>query len=83
MKRWAILWREKTRREGKRSYIIWDATISGESDCRPYLFETRGKAREFIQERYGYIAKRRDLRAEPFGWKMTKAVRVVVEVKIA
>ena len=47
-------------------------------DCLPALFRTRREAREYINEKYGYIRTRKDLRAEPHFWRMPRAVRVSV-----
>jgi len=42
------------------------------------LFRTRQAAREWIKTKYGYIAERPDLQAEPHGWRMPKAVKVKI-----
>jgi hypothetical protein len=42
------------------------------------LFHTRREARLYIDEKFGYIRRRIDLRVEPHGWRMPRAVRVVV-----
>lgn len=71
--RWGLLWRSYNLLDGERSYIMWD---NGE----PLLFRTRREARSYQRERYGYIAKRRDLRKEPHGWRMPLPVRVAVRI---
>jgi len=68
---WAIEWRSKNRLDGERRHLQWDGELR--------LYRTRREAREFINEWYGYIQHRADLRAEPHGWRMPVAVRVVVE----
>jgi hypothetical protein len=42
------------------------------------LFPTKKKAEARITERYGYVRTRKDLRAEPHGWRMPKAIRVEI-----
>jgi hypothetical protein len=44
------------------------------------LFKTRKECRSWIKGTLGYIAKRKDLRVEPHGWKVPKAVRVRVTI---
>jgi hypothetical protein len=67
--RWAALWR----------------SIHGEhflfENYQPALFRTRRAAQAYIEERYGYIRARPDLRSNPHGWRMPKAVRVTVSVR--
>lgn len=76
---WGILWRSENRLDGV------DRRLVGVSHhpSRTLLFETRKAARAFIRSRYGYIAKRRDLRAEPHGWRMPIPVRVTISVEVA
>jgi hypothetical protein len=74
-KSWAVAWESKNSRE-HRSHYLWDM---GQA---PALFRTRALARAFADERLGYIRKRPDLRAEPYGWKMPQAVRVTVTVDV-
>ena len=72
--RWGVLWRSESRLDGKREYVKWY-----HSD--PLLFYTRAQAREWIAEHYGYLRTRADLKAEPYGWKMPKVVRVAVRIE--
>ena len=74
MERWAALWREKNKLNGKRERFILAGT-------HPLLFKTRKLCNEFIQKEYGYYKDRADLRSEPFGWKIPKAVRVLVTLE--
>lgn len=69
--RWAVMWRSVNLLDGIIRHWIWDAG-------RPVLFRSRRDAREWIEERYGYIRQRPDLRAEPHGWKMPEPVKVEV-----
>ena len=73
--RWTILWRENNRLDGRREFFMWDPGTAG-----PYLFRTRREAREEIKKRWGYIARRPDLRKEPHGWKMPVPMKVTVHL---
>lgn len=44
------------------------------------LFTTKAQCQRYIKERFGYIAKRPDLRREPHNRRMPKPVRVTVAV---
>jgi hypothetical protein len=71
MKAWMVAWTRDNRVDGRTRALLWTPP-----------FHTRREAREYINDRYGYIRKRPDLRAEPHGWHMPEAVRVEVrEVK--
>ena len=71
---WAALWHSNNRLDGLRESIIYENQI-------PKLFPTRKEAREWIVLRYGYIKTRQDLRREPHGWRMPRAVKVEVILK--
>ena len=47
----------------------------------PWLFYTRRACRDFIDQEYGYIKTRPDLKAAPHFWKMPQAVKVAVILK--
>lgn len=47
----------------------------------PALFRTRREARAYIEEKYGYIRRRPDLRAAPHHWRVPQAVRVEIRIK--
>lgn len=66
---WGLEWRSRSKLSGARRCII-------HSDLMPALFKTRREARDFQKLRYGYIAKRPDLRAEPHGWTVPAVVRI-------
>ena len=74
--RWGIEWYSLNRLDGETRHIIWE-------NCMPLLFHTRLSARLFIKERFGYIRGRKDLREEPHGWRMPRAVRVKVLIQTA
>lgn len=69
--RWAVRWHSHNRLDGVTEHWMWE-------DLRPLLFCTRREARAYIQSKYGYINVRPDLRAEPHGWRLPRAVRVRV-----
>lgn len=73
VERWGVLWREESSLDGKREHLCFESLL-------PVLFVTRAQAREWANDRYGYIKTRPDLKAEPFGWKMPVPVRVTVSV---
>lgn len=84
---WAIRWRENSRLDGKREWLM--GRFNGDANPVParlsgyttMVFATRAEARAYIKDRYGYIARRSDLRTEPYGWKMPVAVRIKVSVE--
>ena len=65
--RWAIRWHEA---DGPQ-YFMWNGV-------QPYLFRTRREAREAINEEWGYVKYRADLRAPPCNWRMPRPVKVSV-----
>ena len=88
---WGILWRSDNRLDGTRRELLGDITAphgDGHPVVRPagvaqaaLTFRTKRAAQAFIRDRYGYIAKRPDLRCEPHGWKMPVPVRVKICVE--
>lgn len=71
---WGVLWRSENRLEGKTYHLEFNMVQV------PAIFKTRKLARKYIDDHYGYIRNRPDLRREPFGWKMPIAVKVKVEI---
>ena len=72
MNLWGALWRSHCRLDGKREHLIYES-------LKPVLFRTRRESRDFIKQKYGYIANRTDLQDEPHGWKMPIPVKVKIE----
>lgn len=72
MRLWAVEWHSRNRLDGDVRRLQW----APHRPCWPQLFRTRRECREFIEQEYGYIRHRPDLRAEPHGWRMPRAVRV-------
>lgn len=68
---WAALWQSENKMDGKTRYIIYRNLL-------PALFKTRKQARDYIEKEYSYIRNRPDLKAEPHGWRMPKAIRVTI-----
>ena len=72
---WGALWISESAAFGRTEHLL-------NEKCTPALFRTRAEARAYIAKRYGWIADREDLRAEPHGWRMPRAVRVSVTVRL-
>lgn len=53
--------------------VLWHQT-------KPLLFDTRREAREWAEEKYGYVKTRADLRSAPHNWRMPEPIRVDVFV---
>ena len=68
---WAGQWHSCNRLDGDRKHLLYE-------DCLPKLFKTRKAAREYLKEKYGYIANRLDLQDEPHGWLMPRPIKVEV-----
>ena len=66
---WAGQWYSHNRLDEVRKHILHD-------NCLPTLFRTRRECREYIKGKYGYIKDRKDLREEPHGWRLPRAVKV-------
>ena len=72
---WAAKWSRTTKLDGHHEHLIlfdWRTPSL-------QLFRTRAECRAWIEERYGYVRKRKDLQREPHHWRMPRAVRVKVE----
>ncbi len=67
---WGALWWSRGPYAGKPHLI--------NEKCLPALFRTRREARTFIDEKYGYIKERGDLREYPHFWRLPIPVRVQV-----
>ena len=68
-KAWGVLWRQRNKLEGHLEQLLWGT------------FATRQQAQRWIEDHYGYIRTRPELRREPYGWRMPKAVRVTITVE--
>lgn len=69
--RWAVFWRSGDGKERGDRHFMWNYATT-------LTFNTRREARAYIEEQYGYIRTRPDLRQEPFRWRLPEAVRVDV-----
>jgi len=82
---WGILWRSESQLDGKDEHLIGTWPYGAPIQYQGYntaVFRTRDDARKFLQEHYGFIKNRPDLRKEPHGWKMPKIVKVDVSVDV-
>lgn len=78
---WAVRWTFTNKLDGLHDsfYGSW----LPRPNCIMKLYRTKRDCQAAIKEHFGYIARRRDLRTEPFCWRMPKAVRVTVTVATA
>lgn len=65
---WGVVWLNK---DGTPAHLI-------HYNLLPILFKTRKQARLWIEDNYGYIRHRPDLKREPHRWRVPQAVRVRV-----
>jgi hypothetical protein len=72
---WSVKWVSDSKLDGHTEHLM---NVRGLGV--PMLFTTREQARIWIKTNYGYIAHRPDLRSQPHGWKMPRAVRVAVSI---
>ena len=70
---WGIKWRSASKLNGVTEHIV-------SLNLLPVLFKTRKQARRHIEDRFGYMRNRPDLRCEPHGWKIPVAIRVTTAV---
>lgn len=75
VKRWGILWRQENKLDGKTEHIYFQGGF-------PILCYTRKQAQARKQELLGYIAERKDLQREPYGWKIPKVVKIEATYKV-
>lgn len=73
---WAPKWSQTNNLDGYREHLcLWHAYLGIKF---PTVFRTRSECRKFIEEHYGYIRQRPDLRSEPHGWRVPTAVKVII-----
>lgn len=73
---WAPKWSQTNQLDGHREYLcLWH---QWRGIHYPTVFTTRRECREFIEEHYGYIRTRPDLKREPHCWRVPTAVKVVI-----
>ena len=70
---WAAQWYSNNRLDGERTHLLMENRL-------PVLFRTKQECSKYIHREFGYIAKRKDLRAEPHGWRMPQPVKVGIVV---
>ena len=74
LERWALRWHSKNRLDGISEHFMFD-------DCLPLFFRTRNLARIYCNCRFGYIKHRKDLRTEPHGWRVPRAIKVRITIE--
>jgi len=74
---WGVRWESKNAIDGVQRYLIGSCGVPP----IPLMFETKRECLEYIKANYGYIRTRKDLRDEPHGWRVPKAIRIEVTVK--
>jgi hypothetical protein len=79
---WAVKWQKSDWHGGglMGKFCAGDEFPVFLNGYKTMVFATRKEAQAFIKERWGYIAKRTDLRQPPHNWRMPKPVRVTVQV---
>jgi hypothetical protein len=82
---WGVRWISKNHLDGKNEHLIGSVNVcfvEGLEGCTGALmFRTRKSCREYIKKKWGYIRERKDLREEPHGWRMPRAVRIKITVR--
>lgn len=86
IKGWAVKWRQEGNNPdgyGREHLVLFDYKLrrGPRGNYNVMVFATRREARAFAKERYGYIARRADLRRWPHDWRSPLVVRVTLEVK--
>lgn len=77
--KWGVLWVSDNKLDGHTEHFLWDK--GSHATSVPLVFPTRADAREYIAERYGFIGSRPDLRREPHGLKMPRAIKCKITVE--
>ena len=83
---WGVRWKSKNRIDGEsRQHLIGSCGVSPIPELRgctgALMFATKRECIQHIKQKYGYIAKRKDLRDEPHGWRMPQATRIKITVR--
>jgi hypothetical protein len=77
---WMVEWRSCNRLDGVNNHLVYrHPHITGKEWS---IFETKKACKKFIDEHYGYIRTRKDLRSEPHGWRMPHPVKVKITKEI-
>lgn len=66
MSLWAAKWSQTNQLDGHREHLI---LFDWRTGLPSRIFKTRSECRTWIEQEYGYIRERPDLRAEPHCWK--------------
>ena len=70
IKKWGLEWYSKSKKFGVRRHLLYENYL-------PKMFYTRKEAVERANMEFGYIKIRKDLRAEPHGWRMPRPVKII------
>ena len=68
---WGALWWSRGGIDGDREHLMYE-------HCKPVMFRTRQQCRDWINEKYGYMKTRKDLRIYPHGWRLPKPVKLSI-----
>ena len=71
---WGALWRSDNMLDGKNRHLIY-------KDGLPHLFRTKKQCAAWIAQEFHYIRTRKDLRLEPYGWKMPIPIEVSITIE--
>src|SRR5579859_2723074 len=75
---WVPLWTKCNMRDGlTEHFCIYDRQVRKDG---PFFFDTKNACQAYITEKWGYIARRDDLRREPHCWRVPKPVKVIVQI---
>ena len=75
IERWGLEWYSRNKVDGETRQVMF-------SNGTPLMFKTRRQAREYANERYGYIKTRQGLRRGPHGWRMPRAKRMTITMEM-
>lgn len=85
---WCVQWRSgpnNVDRKAHKHFVLFDYPrhIDTHGNFNLMFFPTRAQARAYAKERYGYIARRADLRKYPHDWRSPLVLRCKMEIKVA
>ena len=64
---WCVLWDSR-----HEQHLMFDGP-------KPLAFKTKKQCKKFIDEKWGYIKNRPDLKTAPYYWRLPKPVRIRIE----
>lgn len=84
---WCVQWRsgpDNVDRKARKHFVLFDyrkTFVEQRGNFNVMFFPTRALARAFAKERYGYIARRADLRKYPHDWRSPLVLKCTMEIK--